>query len=177
LAIYLYDQAITFGDQIDYIWRRRFSAVTALFALLHLSTISGYVLYIVLVHITKCQVSGIVCILVIAALRVYAVTGRDWRVPSAIIGLTLVCFASDLISSLRSDITDVLLPSSSICLQTVSIASSACSVLSEALVLFSTWRHTYGHKKAARESNQDVSVTYLLLRDGKLSFTRLVAYV
>ncbi|KAH9932628.1 uncharacterized protein B0H18DRAFT_32710 [Fomitopsis serialis] len=48
-AIYLFDHAITLGDQIDHLWRRRFSGVTALFIALHLSTIAVYVLYIVLV--------------------------------------------------------------------------------------------------------------------------------
>ena len=58
-AIYLYDQTITLGDQMDYIWRRRFSAVTALFALLHLSTVAGYILYIVLARLTQCQVRAL----------------------------------------------------------------------------------------------------------------------
>ena len=58
-AIYLYDQTITLGDQMDYIWRRRFSAVTALFALLHLSTVTGYILYIVLARLTQCQVRAL----------------------------------------------------------------------------------------------------------------------
>ena len=56
LAIYLYDQTITFCDQIDYIWSRRCSAVTVLFTLLHLSTIATYILYIVDMSLTQCQV-------------------------------------------------------------------------------------------------------------------------
>ena len=56
IAIYLYDQTITFRDQIDYIWSRRFSAVTVLFALLHLSTIARYILDVVMRFVTQCQV-------------------------------------------------------------------------------------------------------------------------
>ena len=57
IAIYLYDQSITFRDQIDYIWsRRRFSSVTVMFALLHLSTITTYMLLIVWGFIIQCQV-------------------------------------------------------------------------------------------------------------------------
>ena len=56
IVIYLYDQTITFCDQIEYIWSRRFSAVTLLFALLHLSTITAYILCVVDMSLTQCQV-------------------------------------------------------------------------------------------------------------------------
>ena len=56
IAIYLYDQTITFHDQIDYIWSRHFSSVTVMFALLHLSTIAMYMLGIVTRFIIQCQV-------------------------------------------------------------------------------------------------------------------------
>lgn len=56
----------------------------------------------------------------------------------------------------------------------VSIIGSASAVASEALVLLSTWWNTYGIMKIARTSNQDVSITYLLLRDGELPLLYLV---
>ena len=56
LAIYLYDQTTTFHSQIKYIWSWHISAVTVLFALLHLSTIAMYLLSIVLDLIILCQV-------------------------------------------------------------------------------------------------------------------------
>ena len=56
IAIYLYDQTITFRDQIDYIWSRPFSSVTVMFALLHLSTIALYMLWVVLGFIVQCRV-------------------------------------------------------------------------------------------------------------------------
>ena len=56
LAIYLYDQTTTFHSQIKYIWSWHISAVTVLFALLHLSTLSTYILYIVFVYLTQCKV-------------------------------------------------------------------------------------------------------------------------
>ena len=48
----------------------------------------------------------------------------------------------------------------------VAIASSTSIIASEALVLVSTWWNTYGTIRMARASNQDVSMMYLLLRDG-----------
>ena len=56
LAVYLYDQIITSRNQIDYIWSRRFSAMTAFFILLHLSTIATYLLYTVALTVSQCQV-------------------------------------------------------------------------------------------------------------------------
>ncbi|TFY64160.1 hypothetical protein EVJ58_g2806 [Rhodofomes roseus] len=52
----------------------------------------------------------------------------------------------------------------------VSIIGYACFIVAEALVLLSTWWHTYGLKKLARENNQEVSLTDLLLRDGTVYF-------
>ena len=51
---------------------------------------------------------------------------------------------------------------------TVSIVGSVSFIASEAIVLLSTWWSTYGIVKIARTSNHDVSLTYLLLRDGEL---------
>ena len=53
---------------------------------------------------------------------------------------------------------------------TVSIAASVSVIASEALVLLSTWWNTYGTMKTTRTSDHDVSMTYLLLRDGELLF-------
>ena len=75
IAIYLYDQTITFCDQINYIWNRRFSALTVLFSLLHLSTIAAYILYIVDVNLTQCQVRTLQLIFVDIELIV-ALAGR-----------------------------------------------------------------------------------------------------
>lgn len=38
----------------------------------------------------------------------------------------------------------------------------------------SVWWNTYDTMKIARESNLDVSMTYLLLRDGELLFSHLM---
>ena len=86
IAIYLYDQAITFRDQIDYIWSRHFSSVTVTFALLHLSTIASYMLAILLSFIIQCQVLlpqlifVVIKLIVVLAVRV-----------SRILDLVLLC--------------------------------------------------------------------------------------
>ena len=59
----------------------------------------------------------------------------------------------------------------------VAIASSASIIASEALVLLTTWWNTYSTIRMARTSNQDTSMTYLLLRDGELSFLHLIQAV
>ena len=86
IAIYLYDQAITFRDQIDYIWSRHFSSVTVMFALLHLSAIATYMLWIVQGFVTQCQVwiSQLICVVIklIVALAVCV---------SRILDLVLLC--------------------------------------------------------------------------------------
>lgn len=70
LAIYLYDQTITFSDQIDHIWFRRFSLVTGLFSVLHLSTIAIYVLYIISVFSIQCQAGALQLISVAIKLNI-----------------------------------------------------------------------------------------------------------
>ena len=57
---------------------------------------------------------------------------------------------------------------------TVTIAESVAVIASEGLVLLSTWWNTYRALKIARTSNQNVSMIYLLLRDGKLLFLHLM---
>ncbi|KZT63118.1 hypothetical protein DAEQUDRAFT_770902 [Daedalea quercina L-15889] len=172
-TIYLYDHAITLGDQIDHIWRRRFSAVTTVFALLHLSTIAVYVLYIVLVPLTECEpyvflhrTTGVLMsftIGAIAALRVYAINGRDVRLPTLILSLTLMTAAGNAYYS-ASLATEMLPP-----------PINSCTIYPVNLALYvNTWWNTYGLKKLARETDQGVSLTHLILRDGTIYFIVLL---
>ena len=46
-AVYLYDRCVTMGQEINYIWRRRSSVASALYATLQVSTILVLALYIV----------------------------------------------------------------------------------------------------------------------------------
>ncbi|KAH9829096.1 uncharacterized protein C8Q71DRAFT_791721 [Rhodofomes roseus] len=190
-AMYLFDVAITLGDQIDHIWRRSFSGVTALFITLHLSTLSVYVLYIVQVPLVECQPAYItnmayalassvqvLTVAAVAALRIYAINGHDGRLPTLVFSLSVVSFASTLYYCVVLT-TEFLPPPINACVvypsqlgiySKFSIIGNACFIVAELLVLLSTWRHTYGLKKLARENNQEVSLTYLLLRDGTVYF-------
>lgn len=46
-ALYLYDRCITIGTEINFIWRRRYSVASILYATLQVSTISVLILYTV----------------------------------------------------------------------------------------------------------------------------------
>ncbi|KAH9932619.1 uncharacterized protein B0H18DRAFT_1115847 [Fomitopsis serialis] len=210
-AIYLFDHAITLGDQIDHIWRRRFSGVTALFIALHLSTIAVDWIADILYGIAG-LIQGLV-VGAIGALRIYAINGCDWRLPTLIFFLSFLTLVSTVYYCV-SLTTGSLLPYINACViyptnpeiytnhlctaqmcvhlriitvvaqvtlgsfshncTPVFIVSSACSIVAEALVVLSTWRYTYGMKKLAREVNQEVSLTYLLLRDGTIYFVMVL---
>ena len=86
IAIYLYDQTITFRDQINYIWSRHFSPVTVMFALLHFSTVAMYMLWIVLVFTTQCQV-WLLQLIFIVIMLIVALAVR----VSRILDLVLLC--------------------------------------------------------------------------------------
>ncbi|TFY64157.1 hypothetical protein EVJ58_g2802 [Rhodofomes roseus] len=98
----------------------------------------------------------------VAALRIYAINGHDRRLPTLVFSLSVVSFTSTLYYCVVLT-TEFLPPPINACVVYP-------SQLAELLVLLSTWRHTYGLKKLARENNQEVSLTYLLLRDGTVYF-------
>ncbi|KAI0919881.1 hypothetical protein AcW1_002980 [Taiwanofungus camphoratus] len=57
---------------------------------------------------------------------------------------------------------------------TVLIATRTCAILSDLIVLFVTWYHTYSIRKEACRTNIKTSLVSLLLRDGTVYFVVLL---
>ncbi|KZT66173.1 hypothetical protein DAEQUDRAFT_798175 [Daedalea quercina L-15889] len=82
----------------------------------------------------------------ISALRVYALSGRDWRLSALVFVLLIVRIVYQIAA-------------------TVYIASLASSSAADAIVFIITWRCTYHVIRLARQENIKASLSSLLLRD------------
>lgn len=115
---------------------------------------------------------------VTSALRVYAINGRDWRLPSVIFSLSLVQIATNIYYC--SHLTYINAPPPVGCEvfgavsptvdYKLNIATRVCVVVADALVLVATWYVTYGVRKGAGITEMKVPVSTLLLRDGTIYF-------
>ncbi|EPT01107.1 hypothetical protein FOMPIDRAFT_1016093 [Fomitopsis schrenkii] len=88
LSFYLFDFCLTFDLQIDFMWGRKWSITTLLFLLLHFS--------VVLSQISDAAGPFLSCkrywghgYLAIAALRIFAINGKHWLLPTIIVILSL----------------------------------------------------------------------------------------
>ncbi|KAH9829110.1 uncharacterized protein C8Q71DRAFT_912057, partial [Rhodofomes roseus] len=118
-------------------------------------------------------------IAVIAALRVYAINGKDWRLSAVVFVLLLLRSAYDVFDGIDALGVDVPPPvgcvidnAPSVDVQ-VYIASIATSIAADAIVFVVTWRRTYDVVRLSREANIKVSLSSLLLRDGAIYFVSL----
>ncbi|KAH9829104.1 uncharacterized protein C8Q71DRAFT_449115 [Rhodofomes roseus] len=117
IACYAFDRCIRAGREIDLIWSRGYSLVSALYVLLEVSTVLSLGLLgaqnllnlgckvalpenIALQAITA-SYDGVTA--VIAALRVYAINDRDWQLSAVVLLLLLLRSAFDLASAHQCD--------------------------------------------------------------------------
>ncbi|EPT00010.1 hypothetical protein FOMPIDRAFT_58255, partial [Fomitopsis schrenkii] len=158
-----YDHCIVLRQEIDFVWRRKLSLVTLLYTTLRAASLLFFVSYVVLLNSVSCKVLRSFCLTAIAALRVYAINGFDWKAPVATFALLLVNPAMGVVYvPIRK-----LLPSRVLSYRTVFYAATATTIVGHALVLAATWRRTYGIKKLADASSLGTSLSSLILRDGE----------
>ncbi|TFY65385.1 hypothetical protein EVJ58_g2005 [Rhodofomes roseus] len=113
IACYAFDRCIRAGREIDLIWSRGYSLVSALYVLLEVSTVLSLGLLgaqnllnlgckVVLdVEVITASYDGVTA--VIAALRVYAINDRDWQLSAVVLLLLLLRSAFDLASAHQCD--------------------------------------------------------------------------
>ncbi|KZT73944.1 hypothetical protein DAEQUDRAFT_362451 [Daedalea quercina L-15889] len=131
----------------------------------------------------------------VAALRVYAINGLNWRLPAFILVLSLLGPATDVVHCVytyrvaapppvgciiglsNSNLADKFVFTCEPRLQYIhrrchrlQIATRACNAAVDALVLFTTWRVTYHITRVSRSTGLKTSITTLLLRDGSIYF-------
>ncbi|KAH9829109.1 uncharacterized protein C8Q71DRAFT_449218 [Rhodofomes roseus] len=104
IAFYVFDRCICAGREIDLIWSRGYSLVSGFYALLEVFTVlclsltaAQNLLYLdckvavsaeIALQIITASYNAVIA--VIAALRVYAVNGRDWRLSIVVFLLLLL---------------------------------------------------------------------------------------
>ncbi|KAH9846947.1 hypothetical protein C2E23DRAFT_890400 [Lenzites betulinus] len=113
-----------------------------------------------------------------SVLRVYALSGRDWRaalsvtVPGLVVlGANIYLYAKTISENFPYPIGCLWTPVMSPDLYN----ARSCVIVTDVLVLVITWWRTYGTRKAAAEANIKVSLSTLILRDGTTYFLVLLA--
>ncbi|PIL23157.1 hypothetical protein GSI_14466 [Ganoderma sinense ZZ0214-1] len=197
-ALVFYEYAITFDLELQQIWGRNISGVVVLFALTRYITLLHRILVILSLSslhsldtcwvITWLQVfiSTIVIIVLsaIAAIRVYALWNRDWRLLVVLLLAGLFPAATNLY--FRSATAVFIAPSKFFTCQSVptataaatyknlSIATRVVSIFVDGLVVVFTWIKTHRVYVLTRKLAFRTNYSALLLRDGTLYFLAVV---
>ncbi|KAH9927009.1 uncharacterized protein B0H18DRAFT_306506 [Fomitopsis serialis] len=193
-AIHTYDRCLTFGSEVDLIWRRqRITVTTGLYLLLHLSATVYMYTGIVSTVFASCRVSDMVTNMIescaavsfhvvtgaFMALRAYAISNRSLPLTFAISLSSLVIPALD-VYQICTAIAPVV-PSPVDCMVFSAIktkierplfaSGEASTMIPEVWLLVATWRHVYMVKTANEAQLEvDTPLTTLNLRDGTVYF-------
>ncbi|KAM5543473.1 hypothetical protein V8D89_002724 [Ganoderma adspersum] len=193
-ALVFYEYAITIGLEAQQIWNREVSVATALFVLTRYITLLDRLFVIISVltsySFEACTVLTwvqaittsmlIVVISAIAAVRIFALWSRDWRLFALIMIPGLFPALTNLY--LRSVSAVVPVPSNLYTFRTVptamsaltyknlSIAARVVSILADGTVVMLTWLKTYRIFVLTKGMALRTNYSTLILRDGTLYF-------
>ncbi|KAI1794289.1 hypothetical protein LXA43DRAFT_996398 [Ganoderma leucocontextum] len=193
-SLVFYEYAITIGLEVQQIWRRKISGVTALFILTRYITLLHRILVVIslssLHSLDTCYIVTwlqafttsilIVIMSAIAAIRVFALWNRDWRLFAVVMIAGLFPAFTNLY--FRSASAVFLAPSKLYTCQSVPIAMSALtyenwsiatrvvSIFSDGMVVVLTWLKTYRVFVLTRGVAFRTNYSTLILRDGTLYF-------
>lgn len=200
-VILFWDHILTSGDEVDHIWKRRFTGATALFLLNRYSTFIKTVLGYVTVFTSSpstCrwsqyayQVFDLIALFVFAAFsafRVWAIWGRELRPFLVVLPFCLVTPVLNLYRVTQATPifdhslpipfggcgTDYGLPLSLYIM--FSDIVRAIAIATDALVLIMTWIKTRSIYKAVRRVKVGTGLSELLIRDGTLYFGSLLLF-
>ncbi|KAH9910223.1 uncharacterized protein B0H18DRAFT_896350, partial [Fomitopsis serialis] len=168
LGFYLFDFCLTFDQQVKFLWNRKLSIPSVLLALMHSSTMIFALSYQACTLLT-CQwliMWPDPMISAISALRVYAINGRHWQLPSLIFAVAIPGIVQDIVC-IHADWFPCLVISKLMWASPVAVASTIVVFTANILVLGATWYHTLTVKKLAGAAGQNTTLVTLLLRDGK----------
>ncbi|KAM5543495.1 hypothetical protein V8D89_002746 [Ganoderma adspersum] len=197
-ALVFYEYAITFRLEVQQIWGRNISGVVVLFILTRYITLLHRILVILSLSslhsldtcwtITWLQafISTIVIIVMsaIAAIRVFALWNRDWRLFAVIMIAGLFPAATNLY--FRSATAVFIAPSklftcqsvptamSAVTYKNLSIATRVVSIFVDGMVVVFTWTKTHRVYVLTRNVAFRTNYSTLLLRDGTLYFLAVV---
>ncbi|KAH9908234.1 uncharacterized protein B0H18DRAFT_1076014 [Fomitopsis serialis] len=195
-ALYMYDRVITFGDDVELVWRRKWTGVTALYGLLHACVVaflmvvlagyfvvsckSNYMLYISLYALDS---AVLLLIGVTSIFRVYAINlRRDWRLPMAVFALVLAPVVQNSFFSAHVVVAPAPSPVNCIVYFDISTVGQNIAtivvrlslIISDVLVLVVTWRETYWLRRwDTKPKDHYHSLTGLIFINGTVYFVSL----
>jgi len=200
LALTLYEYVLTLSNEVALFWNTKLSSASVLLFFhvrlillaIAATTIAGNYVPEAIVTLTGCKsyniwnatltMLGYTMIAVISAIRVFAVTGRNW--PLSLLTLTLgllpVVINIYLLTTAYYLVEPV--PTTTVCavMSTISphsankvaLASRLGVILSDTLVVAATWFNLFQSAKfSAKSGFLTSSVSWHLLRDGTLYFS------
>ncbi|KZT71027.1 hypothetical protein DAEQUDRAFT_810281 [Daedalea quercina L-15889] len=191
-TIYIFDHALTFASEVEYIWCRRKSGVILLYVTMHVCTLVMFVTNIAgWLDSTGCESAyalsmvdtAVLCALyviwgVISASRAYALSGREWTIPTLIFIVSLVPVAANIAYCWGLAQENIPPPIGCVVYNKIpqttetrfEIATRTCVIATDLLVLLVTWKATYGIRRNASALDVKTPIAVLLLRDGTIYF-------
>ncbi|KAI0769495.1 hypothetical protein BC629DRAFT_1292030, partial [Irpex lacteus] len=170
LVLFLFDSIITISQEVDVIWRRKWTATTWLYVLTRHGTVIDQVIVLIpswnLVLRCSCAAGEYIdgafrllqylCLAWFSALRVYALLNGNYLLAGIVLLLNLVPFATNM--------------SNDYCTHTqtfvVSLITRISVIIGDALVLVVTWTKTTQAYREARQLNIRAPLATVLFRDG-----------
>ncbi|KAH9834552.1 uncharacterized protein C8Q71DRAFT_769577 [Rhodofomes roseus] len=199
LTLFIYERILVSKREVRLILIRSFSLVSCLYVAMNVLVFVYLVLHAALSWdaTVSCESPYIIAIAAgatasalyliygtIAALRVYAINGRNYIMPSIILTLFIVGLVGNVYYCVNLSSTTpqaeadcVVVLGNPHMMNNFDILLHICNVTAEALVLFATWRKTYSILIWSRTFyvDRDAPLTWLLLRDGTMYFSVLLA--
>ncbi|KAH9850483.1 hypothetical protein C2E23DRAFT_887374 [Lenzites betulinus] len=192
-TLIFHEYLITIDSEVRLIWRRKITGATVLFFL------NRYIMvFRNAITIASYPSIGNTFSLVAPAhaafstLRVYALSGRDWRIAAVVCFIMLgpiIANVYDLpqekpvnlpppynceVANSVATATDTKRKYPSSVYNVVVIASRVSLIVGDAIVLAVTWWKTYRIKKAADAAQMRTSIVDLILRDGTIYFATML---
>ncbi|KAI0323971.1 hypothetical protein GY45DRAFT_1332051 [Cubamyces sp. BRFM 1775] len=183
-TLIFYEYGITINQEVRLIWRRKVTGASVLFVVNryimimdNIITLASFPAMSNRVRFPCYALAWIDVVLnllpyfvwnAFSTMRVYAISGRDWRIAA----LVCVLMLGPIISNIYNIPFEfpVNMPSPYNCSfdNSVSLATHAIVplMMGDAIVILVTWWKTYKLKKAADEARITISLVDLLLRDG-----------
>ncbi|KAH9930174.1 hypothetical protein B0H21DRAFT_711987 [Amylocystis lapponica] len=185
LTLLVYHHILTISEEVTLIWGRRLTGATVLFILNRYVSLINQTLSVVVLfpwsnqtnQSERCIATVVVeyvfvfilyCVVALfAALRIFAIWNRDWKLFLMVLSLGLVWPCYTLLQS--TDVPECLGRPNHL-----SLSARGLSIAAELLVIILTWWRTYGIMKVMREAHLTPCLSMLLLRDGTAYFGSVV---
>ncbi|EED83346.1 predicted protein [Postia placenta Mad-698-R] len=159
ISMFVYDAIISFNLEWRAVWSRKITGATALYLALRYTTFVNIISNVVESTMTSCEAA-------FASIRVYAIDGRRWTKAVIVMMLGLAPVAINIgIAPLESHSLPPRL--------TFFLVSRSCVLISNLLVVVSTWQATHASRAVTAWTSRG-SLTAVLFRDGTVHFALVV---